>query len=432
MTGEIEKVQAREGLRRDNKGETDSDGEAREARLETILAEATEVFNQNGVSAARISEITSGVGLNRASIYYYVGSREELIYRTYLRTCVSVHARYAAAVAEGGSGLARLSSAVRRHLEPGAQPLALLTEVAALSTIHREKLGEMQDRNLAMLAQLARDGIEDGSISADFEPELVAVLIEGALGWLPMWQLPGRTNIKKNNPEEFVAFLTNGRAPRDKPFQTDFPRPKLVPAAQENAAFDREMQRDQKKDALVRAATTMFNRFGSEGASLNDIVEQLGVTKGTFYHYFNDKDELLFECQERSLALVREYMALADEEGANGLEKIQLSGRHNFAIRYGPNGPLALFAGFRTLPDVRRRVLMEETNANSRRMQNFTRVGQRDGSIRVDLEPSSTNVAAGALNWLPLRPDIIKRHGIGLTEQNFMCLFTNGLAPRAR
>jgi len=430
MTGAINKAEAKVELRRKQKVRSDSDGEARDARLEALLADATEVFNQNGVSAARISEITKGVGLNRASIYYYVGSREELIYRTYMRTCVSIHARYEQALAERGSGLERLSSAVRRHLEPASQSLALLTEVAALSPIHRNKLSDMQDRSLAILTAMVRDGMADGSISPHFEPELVAVLIEGALGWLPMWQLPGRTNIQENNPDEFVAFLANGRAPRDKAFQSAFPFPKLSLATPGNAAFDREMQRDQKKDALVRAATMLFNRFGSEGASLNDIVDQLGVTKGTFYHYFSDKDELLFECQERSLGLVAEYMALADQEGSNGLEKIQLCGRHNFAIRYGPTGPLALFAGFRTLPDDRRRVLMEETNANSRRMQNFTRTGQRDGSIRENLEPSSTNVTAGALNWLPLRPEIIERHGIALTEFNFMILFTNGLAPR--
>lgn len=430
MTVALSKVKPMSELRRDQIKANESDGGAREARLEAILAEATEVFNQNGVSAARISEITKGVGLNRASIYYYVGSREELIYRTYMRTCLTVHARYERALAEKGNGLERLSSAVRRHLEPNSQSLALLTEVAALSPIHREKLSDMQNLNLSLLTTMVRDGMADGSISSHFEPELVAVFIEGALGWLPMWQLPGRTNVRENNPDEFVAFLTNGRAPREKSFQTTFPEPKLTLTAPGNAAFDREMQRDQKKDALVRAATTLFNKFGSEGASLNDIVDQLGVTKGTFYHYFNDKDELLFECQERSLALVAEYMALADQEGSNGLEKIQLCSRHNFSIRYGPNGPLALFAGFRTLPDVRRHVLMKETNANSRRMQNFTRIGQRDGSIRKNLEPSSTNVTAGALNWLPLRPEVVARHGIGLIEDNFLTLFTNGLAPR--
>ena len=53
-------------------------------------------------------------------------------------------------------------------------------------------------------------------------------------------------------------------------------------------------------DAFLRSATVMINQRGYRGASVNRIAAALNVTKGSFYHHHNAKDDLVFECFEKS------------------------------------------------------------------------------------------------------------------------------------
>jgi AcrR family transcriptional regulator len=54
---------------------------------------------------------------------------------------------------------------------------------------------------------------------------------------------------------------------------------------------------------LVTAATRLFAEKGYENASVQEIVAAAGVTKGSMYHYFQAKDDLLFEIYHRVLTM---------------------------------------------------------------------------------------------------------------------------------
>lgn len=57
--------------------------------------------------------------------------------------------------------------------------------------------------------------------------------------------------------------------------------------AVERRRFDEEGQR-----RLVEVATRHFAEHGYEGASLNEIIAEAGLSKGSFYHHFADKAAL--------------------------------------------------------------------------------------------------------------------------------------------
>src|SRR5256885_10785196 len=54
---------------------------------------------------------------------------------------------------------------------------------------------------------------------------------------------------------------------------------------------------------LVEAATRLFAEKGYENASVSEVVAAAGVTKGSMYHYFQAKDDLLLEIYDRVLAM---------------------------------------------------------------------------------------------------------------------------------
>src|SRR6266567_1315782 len=60
-----------------------------------------------------------------------------------------------------------------------------------------------------------------------------------------------------------------------------------------------ERRRELTKTALVDAAAEVFARRGFEGASLEEIAETAGFTRGAIYSNFGSKEDLLLAVVER-------------------------------------------------------------------------------------------------------------------------------------
>jgi AcrR family transcriptional regulator len=52
---------------------------------------------------------------------------------------------------------------------------------------------------------------------------------------------------------------------------------------------------EERRDAILDAALSTFAELGYNQATLNDVADRLGVTKGCLYHYFESKEKLLVE-----------------------------------------------------------------------------------------------------------------------------------------
>ncbi len=76
----------------------------------------------------------------------------------------------------------------------------------------------------------------------------------------------------------------------------------------------RERRRQQTRDVLVAAATEIFARRGFEGASLEEIADTAGFTRGAIYTNFDGKEDLFFAVTDRLNAQVIEaFRAIAPD-----------------------------------------------------------------------------------------------------------------------
>ena len=126
----------------------------------------------------------------------------------------------------------------------------------------------------------------------------------------------------------------------------------------------------------------MFNQRGYMGASLDDVAEQLDVTKGAFYYHIQNKEDLLYQCFHRTLELINEMIERASQDGKNGAEKIERVLRYLFNVQHNEDGPLI---GYRCLPSLsieRRNEILELTQHASDQFGAFINEGIEDGSIR--------------------------------------------------
>jgi TetR/AcrR family transcriptional repressor of nem operon len=56
--------------------------------------------------------------------------------------------------------------------------------------------------------------------------------------------------------------------------------------------------RDKTKAAIVRVARRLFNRFGFDGVSVDQIMAEAGLTHGGFYRHFESKSDLYAEAMQ--------------------------------------------------------------------------------------------------------------------------------------
>lgn len=56
-----------------------------------------------------------------------------------------------------------------------------------------------------------------------------------------------------------------------------------------------DRHRNETRKKIVDSARRLFNRFGFEGATIDQIMESAGLTRGGFYSYFNSKSALYTE-----------------------------------------------------------------------------------------------------------------------------------------
>ncbi len=193
---------------------------------------------------------------------------------------------------------------------------------------------------------------------------------------------------------------------------------------------ERLAEREQKREAVLRAAVRMFNVHGFHATSLDDVAASLGVSKPTIYHYLGNKDQVLFECVTRGVEQLQVAAEAARATPGSGLDRLRA-----FLTRYAE----AIMDDFgRCVIRTADEQLTSESSARFRAlkreidqaMQKLIAEGVADGSIApVDVKLMGFTLA-GALNW-PARwhkPD--GRLSAEELAVQMVEMLTRGLAPR--
>lgn len=163
---------------------------------------------------------------------------------------------------------------------------------------------------------------------------------------------------------------------------------------------EREIERVDKREALLHAAVRSFNDKGFHATSLDDVAASMNVTKPTIYYYLGNKDEILFECVRRGLTNIREIIQTVEEAGGTGFERFRALMLGYARIMTEDFGMcITRTADHELSPESRAkfRALKREIDDTIRRV---VEEGMADGSIRPGDPKIVTFVATGSLNWI--------------------------------
>jgi len=189
------------------------------AKREELIRIAARLFKELGYKETRLADIAKEAGLDRATVYYYVGSKE-VLFREVVEGVVD----------------ANIAEAERLLAVPGlnwAERLMLITERLMLSyeenypytyvyiqeLMHQvssdqspwaQELLKKTKRFETIVMSFIREGVAAGELRKDIPVRLTANALFGMFNWTSRWYAPGGTFKAKEIAQRFWQIFFEG------------------------------------------------------------------------------------------------------------------------------------------------------------------------------------------------------------------------------
>jgi AcrR family transcriptional regulator len=176
-----------------------------------IIETAAAVFRQLGYDAATLNDVAQQMNTDRASLYYYVGSKEELLHeivRVVLDQNVAAAERVKRSKGTAVSKVQALMEEMISSFDRNYPHMFVYTEDMGRiarqdSDWARDVVGKTKKFETIVVSILSK-GKMDGEFRDDLNAELVALALFGMVNWTHRWYRPG----SKFNPREISDTFT--------------------------------------------------------------------------------------------------------------------------------------------------------------------------------------------------------------------------------
>ncbi len=170
-------------------------GSGHSGTLGKFVRTAAELFSKQGYGSTSTRSLSALIGMEKATLYYHVKSKEDLLYLITKSSVETLHEEVTKAVEGITCPLDHLAVLIRAHcmslLRDQTQHATALAEARALS---RERLAEIVGVRRIYQAEIRRvieAGQKNGSIRADVEARYLASMLRGLLDRTVEWYQKG-------------------------------------------------------------------------------------------------------------------------------------------------------------------------------------------------------------------------------------------------
>lgn len=154
-----------------------------------------------------------------------------------------------------------------------------------------------------------------------------------------------------------------------------------------------------RREQILRAALRAFRERGYHATTLDHIAEHLGVRKTALYHYFPDKEAILFECHRESLGELERILAEARKLPGPREQLRHLIVEHVRVMTETLDGsPLAFEVT--ALADDKQAEIISGRDRYERELRRVIEAGTRAGEFRAVDAKVAVFAILGAINWI--------------------------------
>ena len=210
---------AKSGIGRRRTAAVRDGGENYAQRRREIVEAGAAVFRERGYEAASLRDVAERLGTDRASLYYYIASKNEL-FQLVTRTAVEeVVAAAESARARDGDAVTRLRDLVTAilHKYEVHYPYMFVYIQEDMARIDSESIDEVWARTMLELGQrfevallgIIDDGIAEGIFKVTHR-HIALNYIVGAINWTHRWYRPNGELTGEQLGDEMASLLISG------------------------------------------------------------------------------------------------------------------------------------------------------------------------------------------------------------------------------
>ena len=183
-------------------------------RRQEVMDVAARIFNEKGYEATSIQEIAEEVGILKGSLYYYIDTKEDLLFGVIKEAYDAALSVIEELERRDGSALELIEALVHGHAEVFAatfvQSSVFFKEFRALSPERQETIREAADVYNRFLISQIRRGQRSGEIKSRINARLAAIGIIGMMNSMAFWYKPEGPATAAQIGREFSGLVIGG------------------------------------------------------------------------------------------------------------------------------------------------------------------------------------------------------------------------------
>ncbi|HXE07493.1 MAG TPA: TetR family transcriptional regulator [Acidobacteriaceae bacterium] len=186
-----------------------------------MLDTACTLFARKGYFATSIREIADAMGIQKASLYYYISSKEDLIYQISKSAMEHLSANVQAALAQVSGAEHRLYAFILSHVASLLQHqnwhAAANEELThSFSPARKREIVAMRDAYEAMARGILADAQAAGLLRSDISPKFLSLILFGMITNIYPWYQPGvdipATDLAFTLADLYLAGIVSSRS----------------------------------------------------------------------------------------------------------------------------------------------------------------------------------------------------------------------------
>jgi TetR/AcrR family transcriptional regulator, cholesterol catabolism regulator len=189
------------------------------SKRDDLVRIAAQLFREHGYHATKLGDIAALAGIDRASLYYYIGSKEELL-RESMAGILGGNLGKAQTIASDKSiSISERLTFVFKMLmqsydENYPQMFVYIQEqmgkVAREPTPWAKEIVKNTRKFELMVTSLIEEGIKNGEFAPNIPAKLASYALFGMFNWTHRWYMPGGAMTADEISDVFVSIFLNG------------------------------------------------------------------------------------------------------------------------------------------------------------------------------------------------------------------------------
>ena len=360
--------------------------------LERLLDTAAALFWEKGYAATTTREIAAAVGVQQASLYYHVASKEDLLHQICVSSLEQLLIDVESAVNEAGNPLDRIRILIRAHLRTllkyQKRNVTMITELRALSPRHRAEVVALRQRYAKLVRSVLADAQAAGMVRADIRAKYLCLALLNVLNRAVLWFRREKALSPDQLADLFIPIYLNGAAASSARVSLTLPdlkRRRRKPASRPRGS--RGASQNSTLERLLDAAAALFSRKGYAATSTREIAALLGIQKASLYYHIESKEDLLYAICKSSLEQIRSDVETALDNVRDPLERTRtlVSAHVESLLRDQAKHSTAL-AEMHALSEERLAQVMSLRDGYEDLVRSVLRDAQRAAALRDDID----------------------------------------------